>query len=470
MKQIYFLFLCRVQDNYTGSEKKNDFLKMKFVCPSWMFIWATVFFLCVDYGTCPGSTGPLLTYERICSNGLCYKGYGIALNYDDAWNYCHNSSRHLVMPKSDAEYTFIRTNITGWSGHMPVWIGVTDVLPFDPNNLNQFDLRWNDYMPVYNCSDRYKINPLTDSRGDDEPCIEIEENGWDNEQCSDKDYFICQEYETECKATSPFYYNGKCYRLHTDKQTFSLNLCNGTGERLAMPKTSKDIAYIRNINLLDVPLWIGLNGSSNTSAFWFDGDPLTTTQAGFFFDESRADLPFWTGYLLHTGQYSASNGSESFQFGYVCEVELPCLPINIKHGESIADPGKQNDVVPLVCDVNAWPVNDTTTCMDGKWGPPPICDCLEYCVCLSLNQTHTTDFGDLLVNEDELSKTRRKLTSAQDDRPTSRYIGLTGVSVIVSTITLLLLSDCTNFFRKFCGVKKTVVKKLKNTEKREREL
>lgn len=55
--------------------------------------------------------------------------------------------------------------------------------------------------------------------------------------------------------------------------------------------------------------------------------------------------------------------------------------------------------------------------------------------------------AELTMDKTTLSSTIRKVTSARDNRPSATNMGFMGISCLVITFGMIILLDCTAFFR-----------------------
>ena len=105
----------------------------------------------------------------------------------------------------------------------------------------------------------------------------------------------------------------------------------------------------------------------------------------------------------------------------------------------------------------------------------PSCNVSEippgYCRCnISIQTPKKVDnsveelIQNLTVNKDETSKSRRKLTSADDDRPSAKAVGVVGLIVLITFAVVLFVFDfnvlmeqaimCAKLLKKVLNIKK----------------
>ena len=103
--------------------------------------------------------------------------------------------------------------------------------------------------------------------------------------------------------------------------------------------------------------------------------------------------------------------------------------------------------------------------------PPGYCRCnISALNSTEIDKTVEELIQNLTVNKDTTSKTRRKLTSAEDDRPSAIAVGALGVIVLSTVVLLLFIFDfnvlvhqaiiCSSFIRSVLNARNTQLEKL----------
>ncbi|XP_060575131.1 uncharacterized protein LOC132732675 [Ruditapes philippinarum] len=140
---------------------------------------------------------------------------------------------------------------------------------------------------------------------------------------------------------------------------------------------------------------------------------------------------------------------------------VDCGTLIIDNGSTISYNTTEGNAHEITCNYGYIQSNCTTQCQsDGSWYPVPICvlDTTGICSCetdnfniTNLDETVNDIIKNLTINRAQLSRTRRKLSSADDGRVSSQCLGWSGIVLLAGVCFVLVSSDVINLLSLLLG-------------------
>ena len=410
--------------------------------------------------------------------------------FQEAADKCRAYGSDLLMLKSEEEQNYFISFVSNNSINPNIlWLGMT--------RSGGSNFKWQDGSAVN------FTNWRSDDPKDTENCVYLEHFGLKYTTCERKRYYACQVLPTEYECPDGWnrsFSQDICYKnVGLGKHHQAQNVCSSLSDARAevlMPKSEAENAYLGTW-MADNNIKNVITGLSRSTVIfsllwvWYDGEPLA------WFDYTNwypGTFPLLAPYdscviITETGNYKWEHSTTfcSGTWETVCQCRLPsrindgtinqiyCLnQTELTTGgittaslttrdSTTARASTENDAP--TSNIPKHTVSDVMTStshatVDGSiwtsYGPDTSQQstgssaCYKECQC-SLEKTHLSPKQleekihdmktNLTVETSTLSKTIRKLTCADDPRPSSKYIGFVGGGIMLLVLGILILMD-----------------------------
>lgn len=128
-------------------------------------------------------------WEWTFFHGRCYYFSKSQRNWNDSVAACQEVDAQLVTVESDEEQTFLDTFLKNKG---PAWMGLSDL-------KQESTWQWVDGSPLSDSFRKYWIKGEPNNQGN-EDCAELREDGWNDNKCDNKKFWICKKPETSCSS------------------------------------------------------------------------------------------------------------------------------------------------------------------------------------------------------------------------------------------------------------------------------
>ncbi|KAJ7393777.1 chromatin-modulating protein mrc1 [Desmophyllum pertusum] len=200
--------------------------------------------------------------------------YSAKLSWENARAVCLGLEGDLVSIDNEKEMDFVNNNISRIKGR-EVWIGLND-------RLKEDQFVWSDGTP-FNSSWSYSNwgNNEPNNIRNDEDCVELYYNVWNDNSCSGTNFYICERPKGKFSCPDGWFLHGlSCYNASKDGKTW-LNAkqdCHVSGGYLLKIEYQSEQNFIEFfLRITGLFVWIGLNDIEHEGTYRWEVDNSTVS-------------------------------------------------------------------------------------------------------------------------------------------------------------------------------------------------